>query len=95
MPRSKGRVGRRWRRARAACLSISRVCWLCGHNGSNDVDHEPSLKKLEALGLDPCDPRFLRPAHGVLSRCPTCGRACNQEKGDRDARPTPSASRAW
>lgn len=71
------------------------LCWICGHSdGANDADHDPSLQELERLGLDPCDPRFLRRAHGV-DGCPTCGRKCNQSKGDKAVLPPPKASRAW
>lgn len=71
------------------------VCWICGHaGGANDADHHPPLSVLEAHGLDPCDPCYLRRAHGV-TKCPTCGRACNQSKGDKQLPPAPKASRAW
>ncbi|TDE18871.1 hypothetical protein E1295_48070 [Nonomuraea mesophila] len=75
-------------------LDASRLCWLCGHDGAADVDHEPALQILEALGLDPCDPQYLRPAHGV-NGCPTCGRKCNQAKGNKPGRPASPTSRAW
>lgn len=94
MPRSKGRTGRPWRRARATCLATSTVCWLCGHDGATDADHEPPLKVLEELGLDPRDQRYLRPAHGV-DGCPTCGKKCNQSKGGKTGKPTFTTSRAW
>lgn len=90
-----GRRGRPWRRARAHVLSITTVCWICGHEGAGEADHEPPLAELKRLGLDPNDPQFLRPAHGALSRCPTCGRCCNQAKGNREHIPQAPASRAW
>ncbi|MGI5232873.1 hypothetical protein [Actinoallomurus sp. CA-142502] len=93
---SDGRTGRPWRRARAQVLAASTVCVLCGHEGAGDVDHDPPLTVIRALGLDPCDPALLRPAHGSLSRCPTCGRCCNQIKGSRAAMPPPlNTSRRW
>lgn len=96
MPRSKGRTGRPWRKARADVLATSTICHLCGHDGAGDVDHEPPLAVLQAHGLDPRDPAYLRPAHGSLSRCPTCGRCCNQAKGNRLAyQPAPQGSRHW
>lgn len=97
MPRSKGRSGRRWRTARAMLMQEAPdVCHICGHSGgANEADHEPSLKTLEALGLDPCDLRYLRRAHGTHAPCPTCGRKCNQSKGDRQLPPAPRSSRAW
>lgn len=98
MTRSRGRTGRRWRRARATCLAASDVCWLCGHEAADQADHHPPLGVLEQLGLDPCDLRYLRPAHGTRP-CPTCGIRCNQAKGSRPTPPRPVAprhhSRAW
>ena len=91
-----GRRTRRYQAARAAVLATSTLCWLCGHEGAGSVDHEPPLKTLRALGMDPDDPRFLRPAHGALSRCQTCGgKACNESKGAREHRPTRINSRIW
>lgn len=75
-------------------FAISRVCWLCGHDGATDADHEPPLKVLEELGLDPTDLRYMRPAHGV-DGCPTCRRKCNQSKGAKTVLPAPKSSRAW
>ncbi|MGP4092948.1 hypothetical protein [Nonomuraea sp. KM90] len=97
MPRSHGRSGYRWRKARAMLLlTAPDVCHICTHSGNaNEADHVPSLKKLEALGLDPCDLRYLRRAHGTWYRCPVCGRACNQSKGDRELPSAPRSSRAW
>ncbi len=96
MVRSRGRTGRPWRRARALCLTRSTICWLCGHDGADEADHDPPLKVLEAMGLDPCDQRYLHPAHGS-NGCPICGRKYNQIKGDRTgptARPLPT-SEVW
>jgi hypothetical protein len=95
MAASSGRSGRPWLRTRAHVLSVSTVCWLCGHEGAGDVDHDPPLVELRHLGLDPNDPRYCRPAHGALSRCQTCNRACNQVKGARDHIPQRTSSRAW
>jgi hypothetical protein len=92
--RSKGRAGRPYRRARAQLLEISRICWLCGHDGATQADHEPSLKELERLGLDPTDLRYMRPAHGGRLGCPTCGRRCNQSKGAKSGLPPQKNSRA-
>lgn len=96
MPRSLGRSGGRWRKARATLMAEAPdVCHICGHSGgADDADHVPALKVLEALGLDPCDPRYLRRAHGV-SGCPVCLRKCNQSKGDKQVLPAPRTSRAW
>lgn len=91
-----GRSGRRWRRVRKDVLDVSDVCVICGHSGSGDVDHDPPRSVLIQLGLDPEDPKYLRPAHGVLRPCPTCGRKCNREKSDRvDFVVTAPRSRDW
>lgn len=90
MTRSRGRSGRPWRRVRAQVLAASTLCWICGHGGSETVDHVISLSN----GGDPLDPANLRPAHGVRG-CKTCGRKCNQEKGAKTMPPAPRASRAW
>ncbi|WP_157520881.1 hypothetical protein [Herbidospora daliensis] len=58
------------------------------------MDHNPPLKELEANGLDPRDPLYLKPAHGWQG-CPTCGRKCNQEKGTKPGRPPFPTSRSW
>lgn len=92
---SAGRKGRPYRRARAQVLAISTVCWLCGHEGAGDVDHQPPLVRLRELGLDPDDPAYMRPAHGAYSRCRTCGRCCNQHKGAREHVPEVIHSRPW
>ena len=96
MPRTGkgGPTGRPWRRVRAQVLAASDVCYLCGHPWSRAVDHVISRKERPDLALDPAN---LRPVHGSLSRCPWCGRACNEEKGDRrgiDAS-RPRQSRRW
>lgn len=96
MPRSKGRTGRPWRRVREQVLAESDICHLCGHAGSGDVDHALPLATLQAMGIDPRDPEHLRPAHGSRSRCPTCGRCCNQSKGDKlTFTLAPQGSRDW
>jgi hypothetical protein len=97
MGRHAGRKGGRWRKARAACLAESTICHLCGHGGAGEADHHPySVARLKAMGLDPDDPQWLRPAHGTSSPCPVCGQQCNQVKGDgRRTIPTAANSRAW
>jgi 5-methylcytosine-specific restriction endonuclease McrA len=86
---------RPWRRVRALVLSISTICYLCGHPGSGSVDHVISRKLRPDLALEPTN---LRPVHGSLSRCPWCKRACNEAKGDRPTLPPaqqPRQSRPW
>lgn len=77
-------------------LAASTICHLCGHDGAGDVDHVLPLAVLQAEGIDPRDVQYLRPAHGSLSRCPTCRRCCNQIKGNKlDYTAAPTGSRVW
>lgn len=101
--RTAGRKGRPWRRIRLQVLKDHRgVCHICLHPGARQVDHTPPRKTLVRLGLDPNNPRYLRPAHGnggnTRNPCPTCGRNCNQRKGTKsavvEARPL-ITSRPW
>ncbi|WP_244933174.1 hypothetical protein [Micromonospora tulbaghiae] len=81
--RSAGRKGRRHRTAKTILHKASTRCWLCGHDGAYELDHDPPRKVLLVWGLDPDDPRYHKPAHGTSCPCPTCGQRCNQVKGDR------------
>lgn len=76
----RGRWGRPWRRVRAQVLAASTVCWICGHDGSDSVDHVTPL----AIGGDPLDPDNLAPAHH--RPCPQCGKRCNIARGVRPGR---------
>lgn len=55
------------------------VCWICGHDGAREADH---LTPISVDSTQPIDPHRMRPAHGTHSPCPTCGRLCNQERGN-------------
>lgn len=82
--RSHGRAqrkGRPYRTAKANLQRRTQMCWLCGHTGARELDHEPALKILLAAGLDPNDEQYHRAAHGTSCPCPTCGQKCNQVKG--------------
>lgn len=97
MARSKGRTGRPWRRAAQALRDATNICVICGHGGARTIDHDPPLSVLEAEGLDPRLPEFLRIAHGAPDNpCPTCG-YCNQLKGTKAGfvLPTVTPSRNW
>ncbi|MCX4752904.1 hypothetical protein [Kitasatospora purpeofusca] len=73
------RKGRPYRRARQQMFAIyGDHCHLCGHPGAGDADH---LRPVSVDSDQPVDPHLMRPAHGALSPCPTCGRHCNQERG--------------
>ncbi|MDI3341620.1 MAG: HNH endonuclease signature motif containing protein [Sphaerobacter sp.] len=90
MPRSKGRAGRPWRRARKRALEIP-ICWICGgeinlalppnHRLAATVDHFVPLSK----GGAELDPANLRPAH----------RACNSSRGNRTDYVPERRSRRW
>ena len=86
----RGRSGRPWRRIRAQLLATTDVCWLCGHHGSQSIDHVIPLSK----GGHPTSLDNLRPAHGVEG-CPTCGRKCNSARGNRMPTPASNPSRNW
>ena len=81
--------GRTRQRRNAAILAASDVCHICGHPGSDAVDHVKALSRArdaaEAKQLDE-DPANLRPAHHDVE-CPTCGERCNRAKGAKDWAP--------
>lgn len=80
---------RPYRRLRAEILATTTTCHLCGHPGSQTVDAlQPASK-----GGSHLDPNNLAPAHGIQG-CPTCGRKCNQSRGNRTT-PRPRTSRQW
>lgn len=64
-------------------LAASDVCHICGHPGSDAIDHVKALARAkdeaEAKVLD-TDPANLQPAHHDVP-CPTCGERCNRAKG--------------
>jgi hypothetical protein len=68
------------------------VCHICGHDGAGEADH------LIPVSLDaeqPLDPHAMRPAHGANSPCPTCGRKCNTERGNKAIPTTVRTSQDW
>lgn len=72
--------GRRYRILRRAFLADNPTCWICGHHGANQVDHDPP-RVHHRVNLDQTT---WRPAHGNgRNKCVTCGRACNQERGTK------------
>ncbi len=73
--------GSRRQKRNRAILGTSDVCHICGHPGSDAVDHVVAL----ARGGSDTDPDNLAPSHH--RPCPTCGRRCNLEKGDREWAP--------
>lgn len=73
----------------ARILAGSDVCHICGHPGSDAVDHVAALSRAadaaDAKKRD-TDPANLLPAHHDVP-CSTCGRRCNREKGSKDWAP--------
>jgi len=71
--------GRRWMQVRAAVFATyGRTCHICGHDGSNQVDHLVPQAVAPQLGWELSN---LRPAHGAPgNKCPVCGIACNQAR---------------
>lgn len=72
--------GRRYRVLRRAYLAANPICWICGHHGANQIDHDPPRVHYQVK----LDQNTWRPAHGNgAMQCPTCGRSCNQERGTK------------
>lgn len=84
MPRSKGRTGRPWLRARARVLRASDICWICGLPGSTTVDHVIPVAHLPENDPLLRDPVNLRPAHSW----------CNSSRGT-GTRNADHTSRQW
>lgn len=108
MTARSGRSGSwEFQRNRPIVLARSRVCGLCGHDGSMTVDHIiPAAVWPRSLDGKPLPGLHslanLQPAHGSMGSgkrrlhnyCPTCGRLCNQSKNLKRAPPRPQ-SRRW
>lgn len=96
---------RRYRKALAEVQATGPICWLCGHPGSDTLDHViPASIAPELAG----EPSNWRPAHGVkgCSQCPpnTSGdkrrngqpQRCNQSRGNKLELPQQTRrSRVW
>lgn len=83
--------GRPYNRRRAAFLASYTTCHICGHSGADTIDHIIPASAAPTLRDSPDN---WRAAHGV-NGCPVCGRACNQERGNRPGLPSPRRSRRW
>lgn len=70
--------GRKRQQRNRRILNANDVCHICGHPGSDAIDHVIAL----ARGGSDTDPANLKPAHHDVP-CPTCGRRCNREKSDK------------
>ncbi len=75
--------GRKRQERNTRILAASDVCHICGHPGSDAIDHVSPLGRAtsaaEAKRLDE-DLNNLKPAHHDVP-CPTCGERCNRTKG--------------
>lgn len=99
MPRSHGRTGRPWLRARARIIAQQRPCWICGHPIDYTLPYRnPLTGRINrwsvtidhltplSLGGAPTDPANLAAAH----------LACNARRGDGTTPiPAPVTSRTW
>lgn len=65
------------------------VCYICGHPGSDSIDHVQPLAPAKddpvELARRDTDEDNLEPAH--FKPCPTCGRECNRNKGTKQFAP--------
>ena len=92
MPKSPHRAGHKYRQARQQMFQhYGTTCHLCGHEGADTADH---LEPISVNPNQPVDPHRMRPAHGV-DGCPTCGRKCNQERGNSDVKTSLKTSQEW
>lgn len=90
---SKHRAGRPYRRAREQMFATyGDTCHICGHGGAGEADH---LDPVSLAPDQPIDPHAMRPAHGANARCPTCGRACNTERGNKPITYAVRTSQDW
>ncbi len=70
------RTGRPARTARAQVLAASRICLVCGHDGSDSTDH---IIPLDRGGDSSVNNQA--PCHHLP--CPTCAQRCNRAKGTK------------
>jgi 5-methylcytosine-specific restriction endonuclease McrA len=96
---------RRYRQALALVQATGPDCWICGHPGSDTIDHAIPASLAPDLAAEPSN---WRPAHGV-NGCPQCPpnpstdkrrngqpRRCNQQRSNRLQLPQQTRrSRAW
>jgi hypothetical protein len=82
---------RRYRRALAEIQAAGPTCWLCGHGGSDSIDHAIPASIAPDLRAEPSN---WRPAHGVRG-CSTCGVKCQQSRGASLTIKRSPRSRRW
>ena len=79
----------RQKRNRAIFAAKGDVCYICGHAGSDSIDHVLPLGPVKddqaELARRDTDPDNLRPAH--FKPCPTCGAECNRAKSTKTHAP--------
>jgi hypothetical protein len=95
----------RWyRKAKAEFLTAHPTCWICGHDGADQIDHVIPVSVVPELAMVVAN---WRPAHGV-NGCPECPptvsadkrrhgqpRRCNQARGTKPDLPPSPRSRRW
>jgi 5-methylcytosine-specific restriction endonuclease McrA len=78
--------GARQKRNRKVFATKGDVCHICGHPGSDAIDHVLPLAPVQGdpdeLARRDNDLDNLRPAHHDVA-CETCGERCNRTKGDK------------
>jgi 5-methylcytosine-specific restriction endonuclease McrA len=82
---------RRYRKALREIQATGPTCWLCGHGGSDSIDHVIPASVAPDLRADPAN---WRPAHGVRG-CPVCGVRCQQVRGASLTPKRSPRSRRW
>lgn len=79
--KTKRMKGIAWERRRAAIFADSRICHICGHDGSDAIDHVVPLDRGGTNHIT-----NLKPAHHTLP-CETCGKKCNRLKSNKEFAP--------
>lgn len=86
--------GREYLEAKRICLEFYQyVCHICEHDGAGDADYIIPISVNP--DQDKGDPWNKKPAHGALSRCPTCGKCCNPSRGNGPVPSPLNTSRKW
>jgi len=79
-------TGRKRQARNRRLLALSDLCHICGHEGSDAIDHKDPLRPGRGATQGTEDPSNLAPAHHDVA-CPTCGHKCNREKTNKPFAP--------
>lgn len=92
-PRMRHRDSAPYRKARREMFATyGDICHICGHAGAVEADHLVPISRQPEQEIDA---HAMRPAHGANGPCPTCGRKCNTERGNRAIRRSVRTSQDW